>query len=87
LQTKLVWPASFVVARAYLDQLLRTDGLRTSWAGPVSRDLARAERLKGRQQRAALTSLATKLDRDAQIAGDSARVKALASVVRDLANR
>jgi LVIVD repeat len=87
LQTKLVWPASFVVARAYLDQLLRNDGLRTSWAGPVSRDLARAERLKGRQQRDALTSLATKLDRDAQIAGDSARVRALASVVRDLANR
>jgi hypothetical protein len=87
LQTKLVWPASFVVARAYLDQLQRNDGLRRSWAEPVSRDLARAERLQGQQRRAALTSLATRLDRDARVAGDSARVKALASVVRNLAGR
>jgi hypothetical protein len=85
LQTKLVWPASFVVARAYLDQLQRNDGLRKSWADPVSRELARAERLRGPQRRTALTSLATRLDRDANVAGDSARVKALASVVRDLA--
>ncbi|MFL5605297.1 MAG: LVIVD repeat-containing protein [Gemmatimonadaceae bacterium] len=87
LQTRLVWPASFVVARAYLDQLQRNDGLRKSWADPVSRDLARAERLQGGQRRAALTSLATRLDRDARVAGDSARVKALASVVRDLAGK
>jgi hypothetical protein len=85
LQTRLVWPASFVVARAYLDQLQRNDGLRKSWADPVSRDLARAERLRGEQRRAALTTLAARLDRDAKVAGDSTRVKALASVVRDLA--
>jgi hypothetical protein len=85
LQTKLVWPARFVVARAYLDQLQRNDGLRKSWADPVSRELARAERLRGPQRSTALTSLATRLDRDASVAGDSARVKALASVVRDLA--
>jgi hypothetical protein len=87
LQTRLVWPASFVVARAYLDQLQRNDGLRKSWADPVSRDLARAERLQGQPRRAALSSLAAQLDRDAKVAGDSARVKALASVVRDLAGR
>jgi hypothetical protein len=85
LQTRIVWPASFVVARAYLDQLQRNDGLRKSWADPVSRDLARAERLQGQQRRAALTALATRLDRDAKVAGDSARVQALASAVRELA--
>jgi hypothetical protein len=85
LQTKIVWPASFVVARAYLDQLQRNDGLRKSWADPVSSDLARAERLRGQQRRSVLTSLAARLDRDAKVAGDSARVTALASVVRALA--
>jgi hypothetical protein len=87
LQTRLVWPASFVVARAYLDQLQRNDGLRKSWADPVTRDLARAERLQGQQRRALLTTLATRLDRDAKVAGDAARVQALASVVRELAGR
>jgi hypothetical protein len=84
MQTKFVWPASFVVARAYLDQLLRNDGLRRSWVAPVSRELTRAERLKGAQQRAALSKLAARLERDAPGAGDSTRVRALAATVRDL---
>jgi hypothetical protein len=87
LQTRTTWPASFVVARAYLDQLQRNDGLRKSWADPVSRDLARAERLRGQPRRTALTNLAARLERDARVAGDTARVKALASVVKDLAGQ
>jgi hypothetical protein len=84
-QPKIEWPASFVVARAYLDQLLRADGLRQSWAEPVVRELARAEGLRGGARRDALTALATRLDRDAERAGDAARVRALAKAVRDLA--
>jgi len=85
-QQKIVWPASFTVARAYLDQLTRNDGLRRSWAAPIRSELARAEKLKGTAQRAALTRLATRLDADAKTAGDSTRVSALAGAVRDLAN-
>ena len=83
-QPKFVWPARFVVARAYLDQLLRADGLRRSWVTPVARELDRAEKLTGAPQHAALTALAAKLDKDAQGAGDPARVRALAAVVREL---
>jgi hypothetical protein len=85
-QSRAVWPASVVVARAYLDQLVRNDGLRRSWASAVTRDLARAEGLRGQPKRAALTQLATRLDRDASGASDAARVQALAAVIRELAN-
>jgi hypothetical protein len=84
-QPKLEWPARFVVARAYLDQLVRADGLRRSWAAPVARELARAEQLQGAPRRAALRQLATRLERDAQGAADATRVLALAAVVRQLA--
>jgi hypothetical protein len=84
-QQKLVWPASFVVARAYLDQLLRNDALRKSWVTPVARELGRAEKLTGPRQRAALTQLAARLDGDARGAADAGRVRALAATVRDLA--
>jgi hypothetical protein len=83
-QSKLVWPASFVVARAYVDGLARGDGLRRAWAAAVTRDLAAAERARGQQRRTALTRLATQLDRDAQ-GRDAERVRALAAVVRQLA--
>ncbi len=85
-QTKLVWPASFVVARAYVDQLVRNSGLPQARTTRVKSDLDRAEALgAGARQRTALTQLATQLDRDAQSAADPAKVRALAAVVRDLA--
>lgn len=84
-QRRIAWPASFVVARAYVDGLVRTDGLRAGWAAPVYRELTRAERLRGAARRSALRQLATQLERDAQRAGDRVRVRALAKVVSDLA--
>jgi len=85
-QQPIVWPASFVVARAYLDQLVRDNGIPSSESARVSRDLDRAEKLNGARRRSALTQLATKLDRDARTATDSPRVSALAAAVRNLAN-
>jgi hypothetical protein len=82
-QSRIVWPPSFVVARAYVDGLARTDGLRRTWASGVTRDLAQAERLRGQARRAALTKLATQLDRDAR-GVDASRVQALAAVVRKI---
>ncbi|HEX8362110.1 MAG TPA: hypothetical protein VF613_18470, partial [Longimicrobium sp.] len=85
LQQKIVWPASFVVARAYLDQLKRGNGLSAARHAAVERELTRAEGLQGAARRTALTALATQLDRDAASAGDGARVRMMASAVRDLA--
>ena len=84
-QPKFVWPASFVVARAYLDQLVRDKGIATNRSTAIARDLARAEKLKGTSRRTALTRLANSLDQDAKTATEGAKVSALASAVRDLA--
>ncbi len=86
-QPKLVWPASFVVARAYLDQLVREKGVASERSAAIARDLARAEKLKGASQRTALNQLASRLDQDARKASDPTRVEALAAEVRDLAKR
>jgi hypothetical protein len=84
-QPKLVWPAAFVVARAYLDQLVRGNGLPRARTSAIARDLAAAENLTGDARRTALTQLAAQLDADAQGSTDRARVRAMAEVVRELA--
>ncbi len=85
-QQKLVWPASFVVARAYLDQLARSKGLAPATLSARRDALARAERQSGRERRDALTQLAAQLNGDVPGAADQAKVRALATAVTDLAN-
>ncbi|HEU0302919.1 MAG TPA: hypothetical protein VFR37_25930 [Longimicrobium sp.] len=85
-QRRLTWPASFVVARAYLDQLARGGGMSGTRNTAVARALDRAESLRGQARRTALTQLAEQLDRDASSARDAAKVRALAGVVRELAS-
>jgi len=85
-QPKLTWPASFVVARAYLDQLARSDGLASAKVTAARAALARAERLSGQQRRNALTALVTQLTGDAPSAVDQAKVRTLTGMVTDLAN-
>ncbi|HEX6309910.1 MAG TPA: hypothetical protein VFZ69_17190, partial [Longimicrobiales bacterium] len=84
-QRKLVWPPSFVLARAYLDQLERGDGLAADRIAAARTDLARAERLSGQERRAALTQLATRLNAEAAGARSAAKVRKLATAVGELA--
>ena len=84
-QQRVTWPASFAVARAYLDQLERGRGLAADRITATRAALASAERAAGARRRGALTTLATQLDRDAASAADGAKVRALTGVVRDLA--
>ncbi len=98
-QQQLVWPASFVVARAYLDQLARSNGLAPDKLAAARSALARAEKLSGQPRRDALTQLATQLNGDAQgapqlvvngqgqgLAADQSKVRTLVAAVTDLAN-
>jgi hypothetical protein len=85
-QPKLVWPPSFALVRSYLDQLARGNGIARARAEAISRELATIEAQSGAQQSAALTALATQLDADAAGATDAARVRMMATAVRDLAN-
>ena len=84
-QPKFVWPATFVVARAYLDQVARSNGLAADSVSALRRELAGAEKLSGLPRRDALTRLATRLEGDAAGAADPAKVRVLAGAVRDLA--
>jgi hypothetical protein len=84
-QPKLVWPARFVVARAYLDQLVRDNGLPRERTTAIARDLDAAEKLKGMARSDALTRLAGQLDNDAAQASDARRVGLLAGTVRGIA--
>ena len=84
-QQRLTWPVSFVVARAYLDQLERTRGLASGKISATRAALTRAEGLAGTVRRDALGQLATQLNADAQGAADQAKVRRLAAEVGDLA--
>ncbi|HEX9892313.1 MAG TPA: DUF305 domain-containing protein [Gemmatimonadales bacterium] len=85
-QPKLVWPASFALARAYLDQLARSNGLGSDRLSAVRNELSRSEQLSGQPKRDALTRLANQLHQDATGAGDQAKVHILAAAVGELAN-
>ena len=84
-QQKITWPASFAVARAYVDQLQRSHGLDATRLEAVRQSLSTAEAAAGPARQTALTQLATQLDGDAANSSDASKVKTLAAAVRDLA--
>jgi hypothetical protein len=83
-QQKLVWPPSFALARAYVDQLERSNGLAPARISAVRQSLTTAEGASASQRKSGLNALAARLDTDAKGSSDSAKVRALASAVRDL---
>ena len=84
-QPKITWPAHFAVARAYVDQLARSNGLSADRITAVRQTLDRAEKAHGQERRDALTALGTSLDQDAATSSDKAKVQKLAGVVGELA--
>jgi hypothetical protein len=84
-QQQFVWPPSFALARAYVDQLERSNGLASRRISAVRQALADAERASGSQRQSGLTALATQLDGEASGSKDAAKVRALAAAVKNLA--
>ncbi|MFL5488929.1 MAG: LVIVD repeat-containing protein [Gemmatimonadaceae bacterium] len=78
------WPTTFALARAYVDQLERSNGLASGRISAVRKALATAESGSA-SQRSALTGLATQLDADANGSSDASKVRTLAATVRKLA--
>jgi hypothetical protein len=85
-QQKIVWPPSFALARAFLDQLARSNGLASEKIAAARTSLATAERRTGAERKTALTALAAQLDTAAGSARDQAKVRTLSTAVTDLAN-
>ncbi len=84
-QPQFEWPATFALARAYVDQLERSRGLSAERIAGVRAGLAGAETASGGSRRNALNELASTLDGAAGGSSDAAKVRALAGAVRSLA--
>jgi hypothetical protein len=82
-QTRVVWPASFVVARAYLDQLQRGNGIAAADLTRISNEVKRIEGLNAAARKPALTQLANSLG--SVQASDTRRMALLTQVLKDLA--
>jgi hypothetical protein len=83
-QTHVVWPATFALARAYLDQLERNGGLSSARIAAVRGDLANAEKASGGQRSSMLATTAAAISSDVASAADKGRVTLLQKAVMDL---
>jgi len=83
-QPKFVWPATFVLAGAYLDQLERSGGLSVARIDSTRRELAAAESASGTPRREALARIADELLGEVGGSRDAARVRMLLATVREL---
>jgi hypothetical protein len=85
-QPKFVWPPSFALARAYLDQLERSQGLKPGVIAVARVQLDGAEKLTGANRKSSLEKLATQLEGEAATnSTDKAKATLLANAVKELA--
>ncbi len=84
-QPMMVWPPSFPLVKAFLDQLERTSGLPATRIEAIRGELVQIERLPSGQRGIALDRLATQLDGDLPSSSDLAKLRQVTSAVRDLA--
>jgi hypothetical protein len=84
-QPKLVWPPSFALTRAYVDQLERSKGMAAPRIASVRKALSAAERESGAARSAALRKLGGELDGEA-MGADAGRILMLAGAVHALAS-
>ncbi len=85
-QEKIEWPRRLVVAKAYVDQLERSQALPSGRIAALRQAIQRAESSHlNRSERGKLRSLAPSLEKSALLtksAADSARLQALAEILR-----
>jgi hypothetical protein len=83
-QVKFTWPASYSLARAYLDQLERSVGLDAGTITDLRAQLAAAEKSSASTQSQVLVGLVSRLEAGQSRAGDPAKVQLLAGTLRQL---
>jgi hypothetical protein len=85
-QPKITWPANFVVARAYLDQLARSGALAPERIAALNASIAKVEASRSDKKEAAhLKTMGASLDKDADAAktpADADRLRALAAIIK-----
>ena len=91
-QQKITWPASFVVAKAYLDQLVRSKTIAAGRASSIRDAMDRAEKATGSSKNSALAqidSMASQLDLEGSKASgvDAKRLKGAAEAMKGRAEQ
>jgi hypothetical protein len=85
-QERFVWPANFVIAKAYIDQLARSNALDSKHLAALNVALAKAEASPSKPKDVAqLRALGASLDKDAGAAktpADAYRMHALAGIMK-----
>ncbi|HXV89975.1 MAG TPA: hypothetical protein VD707_01320 [Gemmatimonadales bacterium] len=84
-QPRFVWPASFALPRAYLDQLARSGGYAPERIFAARNSLVLAEGQGGAARQETLKRLAERLTAEAAAAADPAKVRMVATAVTELA--
>ena len=88
-QTRVVWPANPVIARAYLDQLTRSHAIGPERARAIQQALDQVQSGNTNTARQQLEALATELGRDAAAASaaDAARLRSLEAAIKGSAGQ
>ena len=85
-QPKITWPANFIVARAYIDQLSRSGAVAPERIEALNSTIAKVEESSGNRKEAEqLQSMGEGLDNDAATAktpADRDRMRALAGIIK-----
>src|SRR5262249_5877053 len=89
-QPKVVWPAATVVARAYIDQLLRSRTIQADRAKAVNAALDKVDGLRPGKERGAaalldqIDAMAAQFESDANAAAgrEAARLRSLAATIK-----
>jgi hypothetical protein len=85
-QPKITWPANFIVARAYIDQLNRSGALPGGRIEAIHSAIAKVEASRSNRRDAAqLVTVAEALEKDAptaKTAADGERMRSLAAILR-----
>jgi hypothetical protein len=85
-QEKFAWPANFIVARAFLDQLARSNALDSKQLAALNDAVAKAEASNPKPRDVSkLHAMAASLDKDAATAktpADAYRLRALAGIMK-----
>ncbi|MEX0649294.1 MAG: hypothetical protein WEA56_00120 [Balneolaceae bacterium] len=85
-QPKYEWPVTFVLAKAYLDQLERDKGLAEDHIANVRQKLSEAEQSSGTERRELLIELAEEIANQAGNSDNSEKINLLAGTLNELAS-
>lgn len=86
-QPKYDWPATFALAKAYVDQLERDNGLAQNRIADTRQKLAEAEQASGSERSAILNELADSLKNGTNGSNQPEKIQKLTNTMRKLASK